>query len=89
MARARTSRREEMSEPSSFEKTHLETHVELCALRYSALETKLADIENKVSDLSKSLKSSYNSTTKVLIATAGTVVASVLSTLIIILTRVH
>ena len=36
---------------ADLEKQNLETHVELCALRYSNLETKLNNLEEKVEKL--------------------------------------
>jgi len=76
-------------EPSDIEKTNLETHVELCALRYAALETRLDNIEKKVSGLQEIIEKSHMSMIKVLIGTAGTVVAGVLSTLVVILSKTH
>lgn len=74
-------------EPTEIEKTNLESHVVLCALRYSALENRLTAIENKVGDLQVIIEKSHMSMVKVLVGTAGTVVAGVLSTLVVILTR--
>lgn len=74
-------------EPTDIEKTNLESHVELCALRYGSLETRLTAIERKVGDLQSVIEKSHMSTVKILIGTAGTVVAGVLSTLIVILTK--
>jgi hypothetical protein len=76
-------------EPSDIEKTNLETHVELCALRYAALETRLDNIEKKVGGLQEIIEKSHMSMIKVLVGTAGTVVAGVLSTLIVILSKSH
>ncbi len=74
-------------EPTDIEKTNLESHVELCALRYGALENRLTAIEKKVGNLQEVIEKSHLSTIKILIGTAGTVVAGVLSTLVIILTK--
>lgn len=74
-------------EPTDIEKTNLESHVELCALRYGALESRLTAIEKKVGDLQQLVEKSHLSTVKILIGTAGTVVAGVLSTLVVILTK--
>lgn len=74
---------------AEIEKENLEAHVELCAIRYAALEMRLTSIEDKVSTLADTVQKSHLSTIKVLIGTAGTVVAGVLSTLVIILTKLH
>ena len=75
------------SSPSDIEKESLEAHVELCAVRYSQLETRLSSIEEKVGKLATAIDESRTSMTRVLIGTAGTVVAGVLSTLVILLTK--
>lgn len=75
------------SETTEIEKNNLETHVELCALRYGALEHRLEIIEEKVGGLQQLIEKSHMSMIKVLVATAGTVVAGVLSTLVVILTQ--
>ena len=41
--------------PTRIEKENLEAHVELCAERYDALETKLDTVEEKVSSLETSV----------------------------------
>jgi hypothetical protein len=73
--------------PTDIEKENLESHVELCALRYSALESRLTTIEEKVGNLQQVIEKSHLSTIKILIGTAGTVVAGVLSTLVVVLTK--
>ena len=74
---------------TELEKTSLEAHVDLCALRYGQLEQRMANIETKVGTLQDTIEKSHMNMVKVLIGTAGTVVAGVLSTLVIILTKVH
>jgi chaperonin cofactor prefoldin len=69
------------------EKDNLELHVELCAARYDTLEKRLSSIETKVSDLAKTIQESQHSMTKVMLGTAGTVVAGVISTIVVILMK--
>ena len=76
-----------MSKTTEIEKENLEAHVELCAERYKQLETRLSNIETKVSTLADLVEKGQMSMIKVLIGTSGTVVAGVISTLIIILTK--
>jgi hypothetical protein len=76
-----------MSSVTDIEKENLETHVELCALRYQQLETRLTSIETKVGTLTKTIEENQSSMTKVLIGTAGTVIVGVLSTIGVILTK--
>lgn len=75
------------SKPTDIEKENLESHVELCALRYGELERRLTSIESKVSTLATTIEKSHLSTIKVLIGTAGTVIVGVLSLLGLILTK--
>jgi len=76
-----------MSDTTDIEKENLETHVELCSLRYRELERRLTSIEDKVNKLADAIEDSKGSMMKVLIGTAGTVIAGVISTLIVILTK--
>ena len=78
-----------VSPTTDLEKQSLEAHVDLCALRYGQLENRLTTIETKVSTLQDTVEKSHLSMVKVLIGTAGTVVAGVLSTLVVILTKLH
>ena len=41
-----------MVEPTDIEKKSLEAHVELCAERYNALETRLDHVDSKITSLS-------------------------------------
>lgn len=76
-----------MSQPTDIEKENLESHVELCALRYDSLDKRLTSIESKVSGLQKLIEEGNASMTKVLIGTAGTVVTGVLSVLFVLLMK--
>ena len=40
-----------MAKPSEIEKQSLEAHVEICAVRYSNLETKLQNLEHRMDKL--------------------------------------
>lgn len=77
-----------MAGPTDIEKENLEAHVELCAQRYDNLDKRLTNIESKVSMLQDTIEKSHLSMVKVLIGTAGTVIAGVLSTMFVILTKV-
>ena len=69
---------------SSLEKQNLEAHVDLCALRYEQLDGRLTTLESKVDNIHKDITDGQKSMTKVLIGTAGTVIAGLLSTVIVI-----
>ena len=72
-------------EPTPLEKTNLEAHVDLCQQRYLNLEARLTKIENKVNQVHNDIVEGNKSMTKVLVGTAGTVVAGLLSTIVVIL----
>lgn len=72
---------------TEIEKENLETHVELCALRYQQLETRLGAIETKVGSLAGKIEDSHSSMSKVIIGATGTIVASLLSVVIVILMK--
>jgi hypothetical protein len=76
-----------MSSTTDIEKTNLESHVELCALRYDNLDKRLTSIESKVGGLQKLIEDSNASMTKVLIGTAGTVIAGIFSVLVVLFTK--
>lgn len=75
------------SSPIDIERTNLEVHVDLCAQRYENLDIRLSKIESKFDELQESIESGHNSMVKVIIGTAGTVVAGVLSVLVVLLTN--
>jgi hypothetical protein len=70
---------------TSLEKTSLEAHVDLCALRYLQLDTRLTHLEKKVDDIHTDIVEGQKSMTKVLIGTAGTVIAGVLGVIVTML----
>jgi 1,4-dihydroxy-2-naphthoate octaprenyltransferase len=75
----------ELRTTTSLEKESLEAHVDLCALRYAALDSRLTNVENTLRDIHSDIKNGQQSMTKVLIGTAGTVIAGLLSTIVVIL----
>ena len=70
---------------STLEKENLEAHVDLCALRYEQLDQRLTNVEEKIDHIHKDITEGQKSMTRVLIGTAGTIVAGLLSTIIVIL----
>jgi hypothetical protein len=74
---------------SQLEKENLEAHVDLCAQRYEVLESRLTKIEQKVEDIHKDITSGQQSMTKILIGTAGTIVAGLLSTIVVVVLNIN
>lgn len=72
---------------TNLEKTSLEAHVDLCALRYSQLDQRLTNLEEKVDSVHEDILEGQKGLVKVIIGTAGTVIASVASIVIAILMK--
>jgi hypothetical protein len=72
---------------TDLEKTSLEAHVDLCALRYANLDNRLSTVEGTLKEIHQDIKIGQTSVTKVLVGTAGTVVAGLLSTVVVILMK--
>ena len=77
---------------SRLERENLEAHVDLCAERYRVLEEKLDRIEEKFERVEKALSemaekqvTDSKSNNKVLIGAAATVIAGLLSTIVLLL----
>lgn len=70
---------------TQLEKESLEAHVDLCALRYENLDARLTAIEKKVDDIHEDIHNGNKSMIKVLIGSAGTIVAGLLSTIVVLL----
>jgi hypothetical protein len=73
--------------PTDIEKENLESHVELCALRYQNLDTRLGTIEAKVESLAGKIQDSQSSMSKVIIGATATIVGGLLSVVITILMK--
>lgn len=76
-----------VNKPTELEKQSLEAHVDLCAIRYSNLDQRLGTLETKVDTMHKDIVDGQKSLSKVIIGTAGTVVAGVLSVVVTLLIR--
>ena len=70
---------------TDLERTSLEAHVDLCALRYGQLDKRLTVLEKKVDNIHEDIIDGQKSLSRVIIGTAGTVVAGVISIIIAIL----
>jgi len=75
------------NKPTELERTSLEAHVDLCALRYAQLDSRLTALESKVDDMHNDIVEGQKGLVKVIVGTAGTVIAGILSVVITILLR--
>ena len=72
---------------TELEKQNLEAHVDLCSERYKGLHDRLSAIEIRLAKMNEDQQVSFKSSQKTIIATAGTVVAGLLSTMVVILMK--
>lgn len=72
---------------TNLERENLEAHVDLCAERYSHLETRLTKIEVKVEEIHEDIREGNSSMSKVIIGAATTIVAALISTIATILLK--
>jgi len=72
---------------TNLEKESLEAHVDLCALRYEQLDKRMTKLEEKVEHIHEDIVHGQKSMTKVLVGTAGTVIAAVASVIVTILLK--
>ena len=70
---------------TDLEKQSLEAHVDLCAIRYQNLDNRMDKIEKKVEAIHEDITEGQKSMTKVLIGSAGTIVAGLPSTIVVLL----
>ena len=76
-----------MSKTTELEKQNLEAHVDLCSERYKGLHDRLSAIELRLGKMNEEMTQGHKSSQKTIIATAGTVVAGLLSTVVVILMK--
>ena len=72
---------------TELEKQNLEAHVDLCSERYKGLHDRLSAIEVRLGKMNEEMTQGHKSSQKTIIATAGTVVAGLLSTVVVILMK--
>ena len=72
---------------TELEKTSLEAHVDLCAIRYTQLDDRLSNLETKVDAIHTDIIEGQKSLSKVIITTAGTVIVGVISIVLTLLLK--
>ena len=75
--------------PTELEKQNLEAHVDLCSERYKNLHDRLSAIEHRLSKISDDIKTGHKANSKTVIAAAGTVIAGLLSTMVVLLIKLN
>ena len=69
------------------EHTNLEAHVAICKARFQTINERLDRIEEKLKEISACMTKNNGSTMKTVIYSAGTVVAGLLSTIVVLLLK--
>lgn len=70
---------------TQLERESLEAHVDLCAIRYEALDGRLTNVEKKLDNIADQMAAGQNSLSKVIIGATGTIIAGLLSTIVVVL----
>ena len=74
---------------TELEKQNLEAHVDLCSERYKGLHDRLSAIEVRLGKINDDMKLGHKSNSKTVIAAAGTVIAGLLSTMVVLLIKLN
>jgi hypothetical protein len=69
----------ESFQTTEIEKTNLEAHVGMCALRFSQLNDRLRSVESKVDEIHQAVSRNNNSLIRAIIGAAATISASACS----------
>lgn len=72
---------------TKLERESLEAHVDLCAMRYKQLESRLTTLEVKVDSIGNTIQQSNNSMKSVIITSAATIVTALLGLITTILMK--
>jgi len=76
-----------MSQTTQLERESLETHVELCALRYEQLNSRLTSLEHSVEEIKRDILEGQKSLKTTLITTTGTILAGLLTLALTLLVK--
>lgn len=82
------------TQPSEFEKQNLEAHAEANAMRFDTLNDnferlnkRMQCLETKVNEIHEEIQSKNGVMIKTIIGTTGTIVASILTTIVVLLVK--
>lgn len=76
-----------LAQTTDLERTSLEAHVDLCAMRYMNLESRLENLETKVDALQKEVVEGQKSLKITIITSATSIVAGLLAVIVTILMK--
>jgi septal ring factor EnvC (AmiA/AmiB activator) len=69
------------------ERSHLEAHVDLCAMRYKQLDDRLQKLESDVSEIKQDIIEGNKSLKSTVITTAGTIIVAILGVIATLLIK--
>jgi hypothetical protein len=72
---------------TELEKQNLEAHFDLCSERYKGLHDRLSAIEVRLGKMNEDMLAGQKSSKTTIIITAGTVIAGLLSTMVVLLIK--
>ena len=72
---------------TELENQNLEAHVDLCSERYKGLHDRLSAIEVRLGKMNEDMLAGQKSSKTTIIMTAGTVIAGLLSTMVVLLIK--
>jgi len=75
------------SPTTELERQSLEAHVDLCALRYQQLDSRMNKVEERLDEIHEDMRHGQTSLVKVLVGATGTIIAGLLSTIVVILMK--
>ena len=73
---------------TDLERTSLEAHVDLCEMRYQALDQRLTKVETKLDEIKSDLNKFRLDFFKIMVGTGGTVVVAIIGAVATILVKV-
>lgn len=74
----------DMSNITELERTSLEAHVDLCEMRYQALESRLEKVEAKLDKIEEKLAEMRLDFFKIMVGTAGSIITAVIGAVAVI-----
>lgn len=77
----------DFGDTTSLEKTSLEAHVDLCAMRYAQLDGRLTSLEEKMDQVQKDIQEGQKSLKSTIISGAITILGGLLSLALVILSK--
>jgi hypothetical protein len=77
----------DFGETTSLEKTSLEAHVDLCAMRYAQLDSRLTNLEGKMDQVQKDILDGQKSLKTTIIGGAMSILGGLLSLALVILSK--